>query len=431
MACSRLALAAALSSAMTSPALRADDQPPAPQPAAAKVVNWAGTAHAWLDLPQSQGQVIEFTMTFGPEPGRVVIHNAGEDIAVPIVKDDGKTLTLRFDDYDSEIRATRVDEEGRELVGEWVKRRGPANDSAEFVRLPFRLNARGYCPMDGVNREQSAATEAAFQREPRWLARFEGDEDAAVLVFSKGENPHATFLTTTGDYRFLTPVYAGNQVRLSCFDGSHAFLFVATLRDDRLTGDFWSGPKFHTTWTATPDADAKLPDGFGIAKVTPGMSLNDLTFTGLDAKPASLGDAAFAGKCRVIEVFGTWCPNCKDATNLMKQFHARYRDKGLSMVGLAFEVTGDERRDLEQVRIYRDRHGVTFPLLLGGKSEKSASQKAFPVIDRVHAYPTLIFADAAGKIRAVYAGFSGPATGAEHAAMRERLERMIETMLAE
>jgi hypothetical protein len=100
-----------------------------------------------------------------------------------------------------------------------------------------------------------------------------------------------------------------------------------------------------------------------------------------------------------------------------------------SIVGLAFEMTGDASRDTEQVRRYADYHQVKFPLLLAGVSDKVAASKAFPLIDRVRAYPTTVFLDHAGVVKAVHSGFSGPATGEAHEELKRQFESLIEELL--
>ena len=98
----------------------------------------------------------------------------------------------------------------------------------------------------------------------RWAVDFEQDEEPAVAVFRQdGRNLAGTFLTATGDYRYLAGTLSGDRLRLSCFDGAHAFLFDARLRDDgSLRGDFWSRDSWHDTWTARRDPQATLADGF-------------------------------------------------------------------------------------------------------------------------------------------------------------------------
>ena len=75
---------------------------------------------------------------------------------------------------------------------------------------------------------------------------------------------------------------------------------------------------------------------------------------------------------------------------------------------------------------------MQFPVLLAGKSDRKLTGEALaPVLESFKAWPTVIFADRAGKVRAVYTGFSGPATGDENAKMRKQWEKIIEGMLAE
>ena len=44
---------------------------------------------------------------------------------------------------------------------------------------------------------------------------------------------------------------------------------------------------------------------------------------------------------RLIVIFGTWCPNCYDQTKYLVELDERYGDKGLSILGLAFEFGDD------------------------------------------------------------------------------------------
>lgn len=61
-------------------------------------------------------------------------------------------------------------------------------------------------------------------------------------VFKQYDNiVTGTFRTTTGDYRYLEGVLNGNQLKLSTFDGAHAFLFTAEVSDSVMHGMFYSG----------------------------------------------------------------------------------------------------------------------------------------------------------------------------------------------
>ena len=95
----------------------------------------------------------------------------------------------------------------------------------------------------------------------------------AVGVFNQKDNRvTGTFLTTTGDYRYLEGNIIGDSLLLSCFDaGGHAFLFKAKVgADKKMTGTFTSGFTGFETWTAQLDPKAELPDANSLTFLKPG-----------------------------------------------------------------------------------------------------------------------------------------------------------------
>jgi len=382
-----------------------------------------GEWRAWLDSPGGE-------LPFGLEVSRdgdtleVVIVNGSERIRVPRVEANGTELVLGIEHYDSTIVAT-VARGGKHLNGRWEKTTGPGRISS----LPFQAVAG---PQARFRPDASDAGSESTSIDGRWTVAFSSSDDPAVGLFSSlaDGTVEGTFLTTTGDYRFLAGQFDGSRLRLSCFDGAHAFLFDARLQaDDTLAGDFWSRDSWHETWTAHRDPEADLGDAFGQTQSVTDLDLDQISYPDLDGRPRSLDDPEFAGRARILYLFGSWCPNCGDATRLMVELDGRYRERGLSIVGLAFEMTGDAHRDTEQVRRYATYHEVAFPLLLAGLSDKTEASTAFPLVDRVRAYPTTVFLDHAGAVRAVHSGFSGPATGEAHEELRRRFESLIEELL--
>ncbi len=347
--------------------------------------------------------------------------NGEEREPIPRITTSGRAITLHFDHYDASVRL-----EPLPGTGGW---RGVYRKTAATAD---RLMAAAAEPADPPAEVDPDAPDRAI--DGRWLVHFSSSDDPAVGVFDSrgGGRVDGTFLTTTGDYRYLSGAFdeAAGVLELSCFDGAHAFLFRATLESDgRLAGEFWSGAHWRETWRATRDEDAALPDAFTTTRANPDVDPGDIRGVDLDGAVRSLTDPAFTGKARIIEVFGSWCPNCNDASRYLKTLHERYADDGLSILAVAFEVTGDEERDLAQLRRYRDHHALPYPILLMGPASKDAASQAFPLVDRVRSYPTFVFLDARNEIRAVYTGFSGPATGAAHDTLRRRFETTIEELL--
>ncbi len=266
----------------------------------------------------------------------------------------------------------------------------------------------------------------------RWSVDFASTDDPAVGVFEVDADQIATgtFLTPTGDYRYLAGRVDGDLMRLSAFDGAHALLFHARMQaDGTLKGDFWSGNWHHETWTAVRDARAALPDAFTQTTAT-GVGVEDLAFRDLDGTPTRVAELLDAGgaPARVLYLFGSWCPNCADAGAEMKRLKEKY-DEQLTVVGLAFEQTEDFERSARQVRLYGERHGARWPVLIAGLADKSKASAELPVLDRVRAYPTTIFLNARNEIVAVHTGFNGPATGEEHRRQQRAFEKVIDGVI--
>lgn len=394
-------------------------QPDASKIEAPKTDSW----RAWLDCP---GGELPFGIWLQRDMDKwsAFIINGKERAAVPHVEWTGAELVLDITDYDSTIRA-KPSENGRRLNGTWRKRSG----ADKWAELPFHAS---YGPTDRFPLNKNIKSESLDKIAGRWSAKFASDEEPAVGVFEVALNGvvYGTFLTTTGDYRFLEGAFDGEELKLSAFDGAHAFLFKARMQPDgTLAGDFWARDAFHDTWTAKKDPKAELPDAFSITKRTDNYDLAKLSFPDLEGKPHTLADPAFAGKARIIEVFGSWCPNCHDASNYLNDLYHRLHSKGLSVVGLAFEITGDLSRDTEQVKKFTSVHKVEYPVLIAGVSDREKASASLPMLEKLRAYPTIIVLDESGKVRAIYTGFSGPATGDEYKKFQIKFEGVVEELL--
>lgn len=381
----------------------------------------AGTWTAWLESP---GGRLAFGLVFSRDQDGVLgatIANGADRIAVPTVRLEGDELTLGFDHYDSRIVGT-VSEFGKRIDGTWTK----VGRGGEATSLGFRaVESNGLRVAEGGSRDV------------RYSVWFEesGPAVGEFAYFSNGV-VHGTFRTPTGDFGYLGGfVDSSDRLTLSCFDGAHAFLFkargVASPEYD-LRGEFWSGATWHEVWRAKENPDAALPDAWtqtAIAEESPDLS--ELVFTSLDGQRVSLASLKKDDRPMIVELFGTWCPNCHDEAKHLSELARTYDKAGLVVVGLAFELTDDLERSRRQIERYRDRYDIGFPLLIGGKADKATVAERVPMIDRMRSYPTTIFIDAKGKVRGVYTGYSGPATGAAHEELRKRFDAMVRTMLDE
>ncbi len=49
-------------------------------------------------------------------------------------------------------------------------------------------------------------------------------------------------------------------------------------------------------------------------------------------------DTRFRGKALIIDIMGTWCHNCMDATPLLQRLYSEFGGRGLEIIGLSFEI---------------------------------------------------------------------------------------------
>lgn len=385
----------------------------------------SGAWQAWLDSP---GGRLPFDLELKQATDGLTgfIFNGDSRIELPHIEQLDDEITIFIDHYDAKLFG-KIIAHGTRIDGLWRKHgRGEA-----WSELPFHALAtkRPRFPSLQKLNEQIAPDRIAG----RWSITFSKSDGESVGIFQCDDEgvTTGTIMTPTGDYGHLAGRFDGQRLRLSTFDGAHAFLFEAKLKPDgTLAGDFWSRDTWHETWTARRNDSARLPDPFAATSCDKKLDLKKLVFKDLDGQTRSLADKMFDGKARIIEIFGSWCPNCHDAASYLAELDSRYADRGLSIVGLAFELTGDPKRDARQVRRFAKRHGASYPMLLAGVSDKETASRDLPFLDKLRSYPTTIFLHTDGRVEAVYTGFSGPATGPAYRNLKDSYERIIEKLLA-
>ncbi|MBW3567145.1 MAG: TlpA family protein disulfide reductase [Proteobacteria bacterium] len=269
----------------------------------------------------------------------------------------------------------------------------------------------------------------------RWSVTFEepdGGNYPAVGEFEQnGSQVTGTFMTPTSDYRYLAGEIRDKRLYLSAWDGFHVFLFEADVQEDSsLKGDFWSGPSWQETWTAKRDPDAELPDMDRQTFLREGVERFDFTFPDQEGQPLSLSDPRFQNKVVVVQLAGSWCPNCADETRFLAPWYAENRDRGVEVVALMFEHFGDFERAAKQVRTWRKTYGVEYPTLIAGTSDKQEASAQLPQLNAFLAFPTTIFIAADGRVARIQTGFNGPATKRFEAELA-KFNATIDALLAE
>ncbi len=271
----------------------------------------------------------------------------------------------------------------------------------------------------------------------KWETVFSPDsaEDRYVamgLFEQDGNQVTGTFRTTTGDYRFLEGITDGDSLKLSTFDGAHVFLFEAAIRDSLMEGVFYSGNHWVEPFMARLNPDYELPDPKELTGLKEGWEAVQFAFPDEEGNMVSLADNQFDNQVVIIQLMGSWCPNCLEESRFYASYHKEHKDQDLAVIALAFEYAPDPERAWMGLNRLKERLGIKYTILLAqyGSSDKKEAAEKLPMLDHIISYPTTIFIDRKGKVRRIHTGFNGEATGRLQS-FQEEFDSFVQTLLNE
>lgn len=362
-----------------------------------------------------------------PDSFHIVIHNGDERILVTDIhmgvdrRTARDTLRIDFPVYDSHIEA-QAEEDA--IEGYWVVH------NRKDYRIKFSaLNGQSYRFFQLM--DPPAADLSGF-----WNCNFEIDTDHpthAIGQFKQDSNHiTGTFMTATGDDRYLEGVVNGNRLFLSVFDGSHAYLYEAKIMPDgQLTGIYRSGNHYKTYWEGqrTDSLDQSyLGDPLQLTKIKSKEPVT-LNLRDQDGQLIDLNKGVYNGKPKILQVMGTWCPNCRDETTFLLEYLKQHPDPGFEILGIAFERHTDTLKANAAIHTYREKLNIPYPIVYGGSNDKEKALATLPMLDKVVAFPTLIFLNSHNQVVAIHTGFAGPATPT-YPAFKNEFDQLVTQMMA-
>lgn len=252
----------------------------------------------------------------------------------------------------------------------------------------------------------------------------DGKTSAAVALFAQtGATVNASIMTPTGDYRYIDGVVSGTDFETAAFDGVFNFVFKGKLDGERLTGVIAS--KTTSTFTAKRDPNAALPDPY---KQTSVETINFAFPDPATGKTVSLSDPAYSGKPVIIQIFGSWCPNCIDELGFLGPWYEANKSRGIEVVALSFErapTPEDARKHLAKVVKKRE---IPYPVLLAGASADETPNAKLGIANFI-SFPTTIFLTKEHKVHKVHTGFNGPGTGIYYDEFKKSFSATVEELL--
>jgi thiol-disulfide isomerase/thioredoxin len=378
------------------------------------------------EIIRSDGHTIRFNFDVRNRAERTIIYviNGTERLLVDNFRQQGDSVFIDMPFFDSRFVLRVVNE--KTLEGSWIKNYGDHE-----VAVPFMARQENSDESRFVTTQKPL-----FDISGRWAAYFRGPDDSteAVGEFKQfGSQVRGTFLTPTGDYRFLEGVVDGDTLRLSTFDGGHAYSFESKILDtNKMQGFFYAGATSVETWAAEKNEHAKLPDEFGLTHLKDSSDATlHFKFPDLNGHMVSLSDPVFKNKVVIVQILGSWCPNCMDETRFLSAYYLQNKSRGVEVVGLAYERTAsfaDAKRLLQPFIL---RFHVTYPILATGVtiSDSLRTEKTLPELQQIVGFPTTIFIDRKGIIRKIHTGFNGPGTGEHYEAFKKEFGQLVDNLL--
>jgi len=269
-----------------------------------------------------------------------------------------------------------------------------------------------------------------------WETTFysqDGKETPAVGIFKAEEGIlKGTFLTKTGDYRFLDGYTVQDTMHVYTFDGNHIYKLKALRENDSiLKGEYWSGKTSYKTFVSKKNDTASLPDANSLTYLKDGYEQIDFSFPDLEGKQVRLTDEKYDGKVVVLQIFGTWCPNCMDETRFLSDWYRKNADQGVEIIGLAYEIKPDFDYARDRVLTMKEKLDVPYDFLIAGTSTTQSASESLPMLNRVMSFPTSIIIDRKGEVRRIHTGFSGPATGVYYEEFVDDFNQFMKALIEE
>lgn len=269
----------------------------------------------------------------------------------------------------------------------------------------------------------------------RWEMTFERgapNESKGLGLFEKiGEKVYGTVMTRTSDFRYFEGILDGDSIKMSSFDGAHAFMILGRKNEEMWQGEFVFDDGYSEAWEGVPNSDFELEDPFQIVQLESGSYRPYYDLLGAGSGKNSIEVGKYENKALIIQLFGTWCPNSFDQTNYLVEWYNSKKPENVEILASSYEANYSMEYGLKRIDEYIDDNEIPYEVVLGGRLSKSSAAMPFSFIDRIEAFPTLVFVDKQGYVRYVHSYFNGPATGSYYDEFDQRFGEIITELSGE
>ncbi|MCW3465261.1 peroxiredoxin family protein [Chitinophaga nivalis] len=280
-------------------------------------------------------------------------------------------------------------------------------------------------------------TEAApaFNVSGKWDLKIYSKEptpNRVGLLKQEGNRLTGVILSVVGDSRELEGTVHGNEFELSGFTGPSPIYIKGKINDDKsLTGEISLGIYNNIKFDGEKNAAVELPDPYKLTYLKEGYKKLDFTLPDLDGKNVSLSDDKYKGKVVIVEIIGTWCPNCTDQTSFLSPWFNKNKDRGVEAIAIGFEQKDDLAYAKYTLGKLKDKYNIQYDILFGGIADKKVASEKLPALNRLLAFPTTIIIDRKGEVRQIHTGYTGEITGQYYQDYVAKWNKDLDALIAE
>ncbi len=376
----------------------------------------------WRGVIDCQGHDLPFTFDVSKRNDSLLVYlkNGAERILLDEVSIFGDSVKMVLHIFDAELRAKI---EGNKLTGTFVKNYAPQ------ANQPFSATFGEDYRFAKNSTVQTIDFSGKYQIE---FKTRKGRVIPSVGIFEQtGNHLSGSFLTPTGDYRYLEGNVVDGKLMLSTFDGNHAYVFIATKSADSLKGDYYAGKLSYESFKGVKNENAKMPDAESLTYLKKGYDKIDFKFPDLNHKLISPSDEKFKDKILILQIFGSWCPNCMDETKFLVPWYNENHHRGVEILGLAYERKDNFTYASERVKKAIEKMKIPYEFVIAGTNDAEKASKTLPMLNQVVGFPTTIIIGKDGKVKYIHTGFEGPGTGIYYEQFKERFNQVVNELLAE
>ena len=174
-----------------------------------------------------------------------------------------------------------------------------------------------------------------------------------------------------------------------------------------------------------------MPDANELTYLKEGNKKIEFSFPDLDRNLVTLNDEKYKNKVVILQILGTWCPNCMDETVFLADWYRKNSDKGVEIIGLAYENKNNFDYAKKRVEIMKDKLNANYDFVIAGTSSVKSASASLPMLNKVVSFPTTIIIDKKGKVRRIHTGFSGPATGIYYEEFVDDFNQFVNKLIEE